>query len=514
MGYRCIAATLLLLLPACDGNNNNRAGDRRAQPDNPAVEGPISGGGGEDCCIISFGSLDIDLREQGYVPGTPFYAGPDFDLAEVGYGEQEFFFSGIATSYVNAEELQSDGLWSVMAAEGAEYTSRLVVQRPLDDSAFNGTVVMEWFNVSGGIDSAPDWFQTHTELFRKGYVWIGVSAQKVGIDGGGLFDIPLKQVDPERYGGLNHPGDSFAFDIFAQAAQAVRRPVGLDPLDGLEVERVIAVGQSQSALYLTTYYNAINPLLDSFDAYLVHSRAGTSAPLSQAPQPDTPAPEVVLLREDQGEPAIIYQAETDLFSAIGYLPARQPDSESIRLWEVAGSSHTDAYTTVKAPSDKGDDPAVADVIATTAARPPFINCPLPVNDGPSHWVANAAIAALDSWVRDGIVAPEAQRLQVNAAQDGFDVDERGNALGGIRTPYVDAPVATLSGLGQAFSICILFGTTELFDEATLLNLYPTREGYIQAIDAAADAAVGEGFLLETDAVLIRSRARSTDKLPF
>ena len=37
---------------------------------------------------------------------------------------------------------------------------------------------------------------------------------------------------------------------------------------------------------------------------------------------------------------------------------------------------------------------------------------------------------------------------------------------------------------------------------------------LRLIDAAVDAAVGEGFLLETDAALIRSRARSTDKLPF
>ena len=154
------------------------------------------------------------------------------------------------------------------------------------------------------------------------------------------------------------------------------------------------------------------------------------------------------------------------------------------------------------------------MIATRAARPPFINCPVPVNDGPSHWVAKAAIAALDSWVRDGIVAPEAPRLQVNAAHDGFDVDERGNALGGIRTPYVDAPVATLSGLGQASSTCILFGTTVLFDETTLLSLYPARDDYIEAIDSAADAAVGERFLLEADARLIKSRARTTDSLPF
>jgi hypothetical protein len=353
----------------------------------------------------------------------------------------------------------------------------------------------------------------HTELHREGYVWVGVSAQKVGIDGGGLFDIPLKLVDPQRYAPLIHPGDSFAYDIFSQAAQAVRRPVGLDPLEGLEVERVIAVGQSQSAYYLTSYYNALNPLLAIFDAYLVHGRGSGSAALSQAPQAEVPAPAVVRLREDQAEPVIIYQTETDLFTALQYFPARQADSDNIRLWEVAGTSHTDTYTTLKAPTDQGDDPEVADVIATTAARPPFIDCPVSINDGPSHWVAKAALAALDVWVRNGTPAPEAPRLQVNATEDGFEVDEFGNALGGIRTPYVDAPVATLSGLGQASTICILFGTTVLFDETTLLNLYPSREDYVQAIDTATDQAVAEGFLTEADAELIRSRARTTDKLP-
>jgi hypothetical protein len=94
------------------------------------------------------------------------------------------------------------------------------------------------------------------------------------------------------------------------------------------------------------------------------------------------------------------------------------------------------------------------------------------------------------------------------------VDEFGNALGGIRTPYVDAPVAKLSGLGQASTICILFGTTLLFDDLNLLELYPTREDYVRAIDGATDEAVEAGFLLEADADLIRSRARNTDKLPF
>ena len=515
MHWRGLSLIFFLALGACDSDNNNRNRDSRAQPDNPAVEGPISGGGDEDCCVISLGPLQIDLRDQGYVPGTPFYAGPDFDLSEVGYRQDEYFFSGIATSWTNTDTLESDGVWSVEPAEGAEYTSRMVVHRPLDDSTFNGTVVVEWFNVTGGLDSAASWLQVHTELYREGYVWVGVSAQKVGIEGGpGLFDIPLKLVDPERYGPLSHPGDSFSYDIFSQAAQALRRPVGLDPLDGLEVQRVMATGQSQSAIYLTTFYNAINPVLNIFDGYLIHGRAGTSAPISQAPQPEILAPEIVLLREDQGQPAIMYQTETDLFTSLQYLPARQPDSEHIRLWEVAGSAHTDAYTTLKSPTDLGDDPQVADVIATTAARPPFIDCPLPINDGPSHWVAKAALAALDDWVRRDTPPPEAPRLQVNETEDGFAQDEFGNALGGIRTPYVEVPVARLSGLGQDAGICILFGTTVLFDDQTLLNLYSSRDNYVEAIDTATDMAENQGFLREADAQLIKSRARTTDKLPF
>ena len=43
---------------------------------------------------------------------------------------------------------------------------------------FNGTVVVEWLNVSGGVDAAPDWTFAHTELIREGYAWVGVSAQK------------------------------------------------------------------------------------------------------------------------------------------------------------------------------------------------------------------------------------------------------------------------------------------------------------------------------------------------
>ena len=516
MPCRFLALFVALSLFACSDSDNSRPPlASKPQPDNPVVEGPITGGGSEDCCRISFGGFEVDLRDTGYTPGTPLYSALSFDMAEVGYIETEYFISGTATSYLNTDELTADGLWSIMSADAAPYTSRIVVQRPIAPEDFNGTVVVEWFNVTGGIDAAPDWMQTHTELVREGYAWVGVSAQFAGVEGGGAFDLPLKGVDSERYGALSHPGDSFSYDIFSQAAQAVRRPVGIDPLDGLAVQRMIAVGQSQSAFRLTTYYNAIHPTLDLFDAYLIHSRSRYSAQLSQEPQVPVATPEVVLLREDQPEPVIMLQTETDLVKpSLDYLPARQADSDSVRLWEVAGSSHSDAYTTIKGPDDKGDDPTVADVIATKSARPPFIECPLlPINDGPGHWLAKAAISALDAWVRNGSAPSAAPRLQVDAEGTGFEQDEQGNALGGIRGPYVDAPVAVLSGLGQGAGFCDLFGTTRLFDDAELAALYPDRDAYIAAIDEATDAAVTAGFLLPADAQLIKSQARTSDIVP-
>jgi len=512
-----IASFLLACaLTGCSDGSDNNPPDNVSLPqaDNPVVEGPVTGGGGDDCCLITFSGFPVDLTQEGldYQPGTPFYTFLNFDMSDVGYTETEYFFSGTARSYVSTNELGSDGLWSVQTADAAEYKSRMVVLRPIDAADFNGTVVVEWFNVTGGIDAAPDMLQMHTELIRQGYAWVGVSAQFVGIEGGGAFSLPLKQVDPTRYGSLHHPGDSFSYDIFSQGAQAVRNPLGLDPLDGLQVERMIAVGQSQSASRLATYYNAVHPTIDLFDGFVIHGRGrGSSSALSVEPQADVPTPNPVFIRTDLPEQVIALQNETDV---PGSIAARQADSAAYRMWEVTGSAHTDLYTTLTGNADKGDDPTYADVKEQNDARPPFIFCGIPVNDGPAHWVANAAIASLDNWIRFGEPAPSAPFMAWNAEQADFELDELRNAKGGIRTPWVDAPVAVLRGTGQppADAFCNLLGTTERFDEALLAELYPDKQAYIDAIDAATDAAVDAGFLLPKDAELIKARAR-TSPLP-
>jgi Alpha/beta hydrolase domain len=126
-------------------------------------------------------------------------------------------------------------------------------------------------------------------------------------------------------------------------------------------------------------------------------------------------------------------------------------------------------------------------------------------------VAQAAIEHLESWARGGAAPPVAPRLAVDAELSGFQLDERGNVLGGIRTPWVDVPVAVLSGLGQVGEVfVVLFGQTLPYDEATLASLYPGGVAeYLERFGASLDATIESGFLLAEDRAEILEVAASS-----
>lgn len=457
------------------------------------------------------------------VPGLdiPFVAGTTFPLADVGYERHEYFYSGTANSYVDDAPLDHDGDWQVSKADSASYKTRMLAYRPTDPARFNGTVIVEWMNVSGGVDTATEWIVLHNELARSGYAWVGISAQRIGVEGGIPaasplpVALPLKLINPLRYASLSHPGDSFSYDIYAQAAQAIRHPQGVAPLGDLQPQRLIAAGESQSAARLTTFIDAFGTRTDLFDGYFVHSRlgfipdfGGASAPLSQAPQADITTPDVVRFRTDLGRPVLDMQTETDLF-VLGAYSSRQDDNRYFRLWEVPGAAHADTYLTGDGFKDEGDV-ATAQIYETN--RPgPIGTCPEPINSAPQHhMVGNAAIRALNTWLVDGIAPPKAPRIQINDAGDGVARDALGNALGGIRTPYLDVPTAVLSGENASVQddggICFLVGKTTLLDATTLQARYADHAAYIAAVSAAAQDAVDKGFLLGEDARLINQAA--------
>ena len=162
----------------------------------------------------------------------------------------------------------------------------------------------------------------------------------------------LTEVDPERYGSLSHPGDTFSYDIYSQAG-AVARGVDGTVLAELSIERVIAIGESQSAFRLTTYVNAVDAVArgvtTASSCTRVVARARRSTRAVRSRDPSAP-PE--RFRDDLRVPVLCFQAETDLI-VLDYLPARQPDNEHFRLWEVAGTAHADVYTFVAGFVDSG-----------------------------------------------------------------------------------------------------------------------------------------------------------------
>src|ERR1700722_4073837 len=180
------------------------------------------------------------------VSGKPNLLIGVYEPETLGYRAEEFFVSGIAASHATGDR--------------AEYTTRIVVLTPTDDAAFNGTVIVEWLNVSGGIDAPAVWYMAHREIARAGYAYVAVSVQRVGVDGGASMlgmDMSLKSQDPTRYASLGHPGDAFCYDIFSQTGGLVRSADDAGILRGLRAEHTVAVGESQSAMFLTTYINAV-----------------------------------------------------------------------------------------------------------------------------------------------------------------------------------------------------------------------------------------------------------------
>lgn len=462
-----------------------------------------------------------DLKFEGPIAGDPFLMLGGFDLAASGYVGEEFFASGVAQSYQLAGGLPEDGKASAEPDASAEFITRIVVRRPSEARHFGGTVVVEWLNVSGGLDAAPDWLFMHRHWMREGVTWIGVSVQKAGIDGGGLVPgMPLKEADGPRYEKLSHPGDAFAFDIFTQIGEALRVP-GSGPLGALEAERVIGLGESQSAGFLVTYVNAVDPLARCYDGFMIHGRPGTAAPidgtyLSRAANDGELAnvsrvfTEGHRIRADVRVPVFTVQSETDVIS-LGSARSRQPDSENFRLWEIAGAAHFDTYGLLGSLADDGslETRELAERIAPTDT-PYGMQANSFVNSGPQqHYILNAAFSHLERQVRDGSPPPSAPWLET-LADDARDLarDELGIARGGIRTPWVDAPSAVLSGIGQGGEgFMFLFGKTDPLEAEALQKLYPDgAEEHRLRFNTAADAALDAGFLLEADAEEIRELA--------
>jgi len=142
----------------------------------------------------------------------------------------------------------------------------------------------------------------------------------------------------------------------------------------------------------------------------------------------------------------------------------------------------------------------------------------PLSDFPVGAVYAASLDNLISWVDKGVPAPTVPRVE--SSDDGRVIkrDAHGNALGGYRTSYFDAPNATYHASWDPYSTtngkasdevaaqCNMIGWTKPLPQTELGKLYPSHAAYVAKVDEVNADLVKKRLLLPYDAKVFHDEA--------
>lgn len=398
-------------------------------------------------------------------------AGVGFDLAPYGYREEERLVSGTATT--------------VDGEAPAGYTTRFILRRPVDPARFNGTVVMEWFNVSVNHDIDVTWMATFSEIVREGYAYIAVSAQP--------GRRTLQYFDPVRYEDFDHPGDEYADDIFQQVGQLLKsRRQGAELL-GRPAEVLIATGQSQSAERLHAYTKNTQDESRVFDGFFIDRGREANGTIPFVSRPSVPT--LFGLTENEA------MADQGNYGRMA------------RVWQIAGAGHVDnwgdTYAIRNAERDaSGQEPPPWDPekegrwgeMGEGTGQCGLVTGAPGANQLPQRYAKAAALFQLNRWIRSGRPADH-HPLFGFEGRTTMVRDADGNVVGGLRLPQIAVPVAEYNGRCPD----TLQGFTRSFDDADLFSRYPTSGDYRAKMVRATRRAIAEEIVRPCDAVDIYRR---------
>jgi hypothetical protein len=459
---------------------------------------PAHGAGGSETNAAS--ATPSAVLTEVKVPGTAPMSATAVDLAAAGYTAREFYAEGTANRYagVGAGSLQTatvlDGGWP--------YRTRVMVRTP-SPKKFNGTLVVEWTNVTVGADFEFASAEASKYLLREGYAVAVVSAQRVGVE-------RLKTWSPTRYAGLsvdvNACGaagttgtvgaslctdDPLSFDIFTQISQSLKRNAGGSsaPMPGLVVRDVIAIGQSQSARRLQSYYNGVQPLSGVINGFAYWDLSNQ-------------------LRSDLKVPAISGQSE-----ALSLIVGPWTTSEFTRRWDVAGSTHASLYASQYIDAMVARDQSIVGpsgpisftqwIEPTCTTLPPFTTVDVGL-------VFSNAIDSVRRWIRTGV--PAAPSINFERDASGALVrDADGRVKGGIRLAQFTAPTADQKAApnGTQFP-CSISGWHRDYTPSELKSLYGSHGNYVSQVTQAMVKAASDGYILQVDAAAAIREAGNSD----
>jgi hypothetical protein len=352
-------------------------------------------------------------------------------------------------------------------AAGKPYTTRVVVRQPADDRAFSGLVLAESMHGSGA---------AHMFEFVSGYLMDeGHAAVEI------VTTSPQQFVafNAARYGDMKVENGQ-QNEIIAQVGALMRSTKS--PLAGA-VRKMVLGGTSMSAGTLINYLPAHmmfrTPEMNRvYDGFMPTSTGSTireiDVPIIQMPT--------------------MHEVETNV--------TRRQDSDEpgkqFRLYEFAAIGHVDSRDNVRL-------------------------LPNPCTKPLSTFLTQAYFAVtlhhLLRWVDEGIAPPRAPRILLDRdeSNDGSSMvlDQHGNPLGGIRSPYVDVPTAKYApvntaadpvvanaseyvranGLQGAQIMCRLSAYQEPFSQAKLQELYRNEREYSRQFTARLDELEQQGWSL-------------------
>jgi hypothetical protein len=408
-----------------------------AVPPVPTVSGPIAGPG------------------QMY-PNPPVSVVPTaVKVEDFPYATEEFFVSG--------------------TANGAPYTTRIIVRRPKNQAAFSGTAVSEALH-AGGRSLIFEWSRQSILTRNHLFVEIVHSAANINL---------LKTFNAARYASLSIATGQ-TNEVIAQVGRLIKSKTG--PFAPFDVRRVTLMGTSASSGTVRTYL-AAHPTLRMpdekpiFDGFLLTSTNGnTPLPIVDVPMIQMPTQTEVVTWAEQG---------------IAY---RRPDSDEpgnrFRLYEVAGMPHNNSRDS-----------------------PGFLNdpCTLPVTDFPAGAFTALALNHLVEWIATGKTPPRAPVIAVDQDTKGdgshLALDEYGNAKGGIRNVWVDVPTATLGVMGKGKTtatdrLCLLAGTKVPLPPDTVRKLYRTKDDYAARVEQRLKQFIADGWFLPEYADMVRADVKA------
>ena len=359
-------------------------------------------------------------------------------------------------------------------ANGAPYTTRLVVRRPRDVKAFSGTVVAEAQH-AGGRSLVFEW--SRVSILTRNHVFVEIVHGPANV-------TQLKTFNPERYQSLQI-AQGQSNEILAQVGLLLKTRGSV--LAAYDVRRVTLMGTSASSGTVRNYFPAHSarrlaggrPIYDGF--LLTSTNGNEPLPVVDVPIVQMPT-----------------QTEVTTWAEAG-IKYRRPDSDApanrYRLYEVAGMPHNNSRE-----------------------NPGFLNdpCTLPVTDFPAGAFTALGLNYLVDWVAAGKTPPHAPPIEVdqNTANDGsfLALDEHGNAKGGIRNVFVDVPVAANGVMGKGKTtaqdrLCLLAGTKVPLAPEVLRRLYKSKDDYVAQVDRRLKELVDAGWFLPEYADAVRADAR-------